>query len=89
MADYTDEMLYLLFGLPALFLAFVLFMLGPLGWFTAAFLLLGTMVVKSVVGADDDVPTASGNCSACGSPLREDDAVCDYCGKSVPASAAA
>jgi len=74
-------MLYVLLGLPAAGLAFVLLTMGPVGWFLAAFLGIAVLGAASVFGEDQEaVGPNRVNCPACGSRTAAG-GVCDYCGE--------
>ena len=74
-------MLYVLIGIPAVVLAFFLLMMGPIGWFLAAFLGIAALGVASLFGDDEARagPTRV-NCPQCGSRTDAGEA-CDYCGE--------
>lgn len=79
----SKMLLYALLAGPVVLVLFVLFLLGPVGWFAIAFLVLGGMAVLAVVeGRDrDDAPPR--NCPACGAPNGPERETCGYCGEAL------
>ena len=76
-------MLYALLGIPVAVLAFVLFTMGPIGWFLAAFLGIAVLGAASVFGDDEaDAGPERVNCPACGSRTAAG-GNCDYCGEAL------
>ena len=84
MTSSTDLMLYLVVGFPVAVVAlYLLVVLGPLGWFAVAFLVLGGMVLNSLAeGGErgDNGPPARRNCPACGAPNPLEREACRHCG---------
>jgi len=83
MTPESKVMLYALVGIPAIVVGFVLLIMGPLGWFLAAFLGIAALVVRSVFGEDDASDGSDRvNCPACGS-RTDPGGECGYCGESL------
>jgi hypothetical protein len=83
MTRESELMLYVLLGIPVVVLAFFLLLVGPLGWFLAAFLGIAVLGAASVL-REDEVDGTEGpdrvNCPQCGSRTDGGEA-CDYCGE--------
>jgi len=82
MTRESELMLYFLLGIPAVVVGFVLLMMGPIGWFLAAFLGIAVLGAASVFGEDDaerEGPERV-NCPHCGSRTAAGDD-CEYCGE--------
>ncbi|MFB6102806.1 MAG: zinc ribbon domain-containing protein [Haloplanus sp.] len=78
----SELMLYLLLGIPVAVIGLFLLLMGPLGWFLAAF--LGVAVIGAVAMLSDSDGDATDpervNCPACGS-RTDAGAACEYCGE--------
>lgn len=72
-------MLYTLVAGPAVLVLVYLVLLGPVGWFAAAFLALGAMAYLAKREDDSDRPSPT-NCPECGSPNPAEAQACGYCG---------
>ncbi|MFB6196035.1 MAG: zinc ribbon domain-containing protein [Haloplanus sp.] len=82
MVRESELMLYLLLGIPAVFVGLFLLFLGPVGWFLAVFLGVAVIGAAAVFGdSEADAPDRV-NCPHCGSRTAADD-TCDYCGESI------
>lgn len=85
----TESVVYVALG--ALLLAFVgvLFLLGPLGWILAAFLLAAGYVLakwSGLLGGGKPAVTGKGNCPECGARNDADRGTCHHCGEPLPAT---
>jgi hypothetical protein len=81
MTRESEIMLYVLLGIPVVVLAFFLLMMGPIGWFLAAFLGIAVLGAASLFGEDEEREgPARVNCPQCGSRTDAGGA-CDYCGE--------
>ena len=88
MPSRTESVVYVALG--ALLLAFVgfLFLLGPIGWVLAAFLLAAGYVLAKwsglVGGGESTTPKVS--CPGCGARNDADRGTCHHCGEPLPES---
>ncbi|AZH25563.1 hypothetical protein [Haloplanus aerogenes] len=82
MTRESELMLYFLLGIPAVVVGFFLLMMGPIGWFLAAFLGIAVLGAASVFGEDnaEREGPARVNCQHCGSRTDAGE-VCEYCGE--------
>jgi len=83
MSGDSELLLYLLVGGPALFVLLLLLLMGPIGWFIAAFLGIAAMVIRSLIDNETEQRPPSQNCPACGAPNDPARESCDYCSESL------
>lgn len=77
----SEILLYVFLGIFGLFLLLILFALGPIGWITIGFLVLGGMAIMAYIEGGEDRTATRTNCAACGAPNDADRETCNYCGE--------
>lgn len=83
MTDGSKILLYVFVGGPVLLGLFFLFLMGPVGWFLAGFVVLAVMVLRSFSEDETEQTPDKTNCAACGAPNPRDRETCQYCDEAL------
>lgn len=79
----SKALLYVFLGGPALLLGVYLFLLGPIGWFVIAFLVIAALATQSLLEDGSDRTPVRTSCPHCGAPNPIERDVCKHCDESL------